>query len=166
MIREARENIRSEIEDNAKELTGHLAGSEQNRSQLGTILKWIADMQKSHKSAVDSLQVGFNRADLANTSWTTAQAVGALGLMGYSEVKRAATVYELQAEFQVLQRRAEDSTIAAMTLFAGNEDPRNASASDLSEEKKLVENTIATWSIQAGVGAELQKRYRAFLGRK
>jgi hypothetical protein len=167
MIQEARENIRSEIEDNAREMTGHLAGSEQNRSQAVNVLKWIADIQKSHKSAIKSLQIGFNRADLANTSWTTAQAVGALALMDYSEVKRAAAIYELQDEFQVLQRRAEDSAIGAMTLFtARKDDPDKASSAELTEEKRLVANSISTLMAQAQMGTELQKRYREWLKHK
>lgn len=166
MIREARENIRSEIEDNLKEMKAHLVGAELNRKEAERVLQWLQEMQTKHKSSVNEFHLGFNRADLTNTSWTTAQAVGALSLMDYGEVKRAAAVYELQEEYQTLQRRMEDSAIAALTIFYANVDPRTMPAADLEEEKRRVENTLATWKVQADIGVELQKRYRTWLERK
>src|SRR6516225_7037399 len=60
LVREARENIRIEIEDNQKELTGHLKQVEKIRSDHHAILQWIADLRKSHKSSIHSLSVTFN----------------------------------------------------------------------------------------------------------
>ena len=132
LIREARENIRTEIEDNRRELSKSLQTLSRTRQGHGQILRWISEMEKQHKSGINSLTVNFTRADLKTSSWTTAQTIGALSLMSYAEVKRDAAVYQLQEEFLRLQTAAEDSAIAAMSLFQGEtQDPSKAGMTDL-----------------------------------
>jgi hypothetical protein len=164
LIREARENIRTELEDNRREMTAHLSVTAKNRADHESILKWIAEVERDHKSSIHSLAVGANRADLNNTSWTTAQAVGALGLMDYAEVKRDAEVYQLQEEFLRLQTRAEDATIAAMVPFTSYpDDPAKMSRGELEDERNRIQNSITALVAQDQVGRELQKRYEARL---
>ena len=164
LIREARENIRTEMEDNQREISSYLGGTSKIREDHQAVLKWIADIEKSRKSSIHSLTVNFNRADLNNASWTTAQAVGALGLMNYAEVKRDAAVYQLQDEFLRLQNRAEDASISALVLFTANsEDPGRASGNELQEEKNRIENSLAALLAEEQIGRQLQKNYTARL---
>jgi len=51
------------------------------------------------------LSLSYNLALLNTASRSTAEATGALGYMDYAEVKRFATVYDLQQEFNRLQDR-------------------------------------------------------------
>ncbi len=166
LIREARENVHSEIADNQRELSGHLAETARLEQEHQRVLQWIADMLKSRASSIHAFHLGFNLADLSNASWTTAQAVGALGLMDYSEVKRSAAVYALQDEFVRLQTRAEDTTISAMTLFTGSDDPTKTSESGLKEERSKIQASLAALTAQDQIGRELAKRYTAFLDAK
>ena len=166
LIREARENIRSEIADNQRELSGHLNETARLQDEQQQVLHWIADILKSHQSSIHSFRLGFNRADLSDASWTTAQTIGTLGLMQYSEVKRGAAIYELQNEFVRLQTRAEDASISAMTLFTASADPTKLPESELKEERSKVEASLAALLAQNQVGRELGKRYAAYLAAK
>jgi hypothetical protein len=166
LVREARENIRIEIEDNQKELTGHLKQVEKIRSDYHAILQWIADLRKSHKSSIHSLSVTFNRAELQNTSWSTAQVMGALSLMSYSEVKKDAALYQVQDEFVRLQTRAEDAVIASMAVFTSHGDPSEATPAELSEEQTRVENSLTALLADEQIGKQLNQRYAAYLGGK
>ena len=164
MVREARENIRAEIEDNQRELAGHLTQASKNRAEQQNILKWIGDLEKTHTTSIHELSISFNLADLRHTSWTTAQTVGSLSLMNYAEVKRDAAVYELQDEFLRLQTRAEDAAIEAMIMFGDRPgDPSKASASELKEETSRIYASLTALRAQEQMGAQLQKRYRALL---
>jgi hypothetical protein len=167
LVREARENIRSEIEDNQREISVHLADTAQTRKDHQTVLKWIADITKSRKSSVGTLALSFKRAELSNTSWSTAQAVGALALMDYSEVKRDTDIYRLQEEFIRLESRAEDSAISAMSFFtASQDDPGQAAIGELQQEKAKVQESLTALTIQHQIGLELSKRYTAYLTSK
>jgi hypothetical protein len=166
LVRDARENIRTEIEDNQKELVGHLKQVERIRSEHRTILQWIADLRKSHKSSINSLSVSFSRAELASTSWSTAQVMGALSLMTYSEVKKDAALYQLQDEFVRLQTRAEDGAIASMALFTSHGDPSEATPAELNEEQTRVENSLTALLAEEQIGKQLNQRYSECLGSK
>ena len=167
LVLEARENIRAEIEDNRRELTGHLSASTKIRSEHQAILKWIADIQATRKSSIHSLSVTYNLADMNNTSWTTAQAIGALSFMNYAEVKRGAAVYQLQDEFLRLQSRSEDAAISAMTLFTVNSgDPGKVPTSDLQDERSRIANSLTALAAEEQIGKQLEKRYEAWLKAK
>lgn len=164
LVEEARENIRSEMQDNQKELALSLSSLSKTREDQQNVLRWATDLLKQHRTSIHSLSIGFNRADLSDSSWTTAQVTGALGLMQYAEVKRAAAVYQLQDEFVRIQTKAEDASISAMLLFSANaDDPNKASEAELQNEKLLVENSLSLLQAKQQVGAALQNRYRAWL---
>lgn len=166
LVTEARENIRTELEDNERELANHLNASGKLREQQLTILRWIGDVQSQGKSSIKALAIGANRADLSNTSWLTAQTVGALALMNYAELKRYAEVYQLQDEFQRLQTRAQDAAVDAMTVFNTAADPEKLPAPTLALEKTRVESSLTALTVKDQFGSELQKRYAAYLHRK
>ena len=167
LVREARENTRVEIEDNQKELIGHLKQVERVRSENQTILQWIADLRKSHKSSIHSLAVTFSRAELTNTSWSTAQVMGALSLMTYSEVKKDAALYQLQDEFARLQTRAEDAAIASMAIFTSYKtDPSEATPGELTDEQTRIQNSLTALLAQEQIGKQLNQRYSAYLAGK
>ena len=164
LIGEARDNIRAEIADNRRELAGHIAETPKNIAGQEAVLQWIADIEKRGTSSIHSLKLETNLAELSSTSWTTAQAVGALALMDYAEVKRDAAVYQLQQEFEHLQREALDATTAAMAPFTGRTvDPAKASAAELQEERNRVRRSLAALQVQDQIGKALEKRYDAWL---
>jgi uncharacterized membrane-anchored protein YhcB (DUF1043 family) len=167
LVTEARENIRTELEDNARELAGHLTESAKLRDQQLTVLHWIADVERTGKSSIQSLAIGASRADLSNTSWLTAQTVGALALMNYAEVKHYAAVYQLQDEFLRLQSRAQDTAVDAMIIFnnAGS-NPDKLPHATLEEEKSRVATSLTALTVNDQIAVELQKRYTATLHHK
>src|SRR5437763_6252475 len=96
LVREANANIVNELRDNKKELDGLLAAMPASRQKQVTILTFIHDVGEHGKSDIHQLELNFHLAQLRNTSWSTAQTVGALGYMEYADVKKFAGVYELQ----------------------------------------------------------------------
>jgi hypothetical protein len=167
LLNEARENIRSEIADNLSELRGSLATTNKLKQNHQNALQWVSDLESKHQSSIHELSVGANLADLSNASWTTAQETGALGLMNYAEVKRGATVYQLQDEFQRLQRASEDAAIAATVLFAGqSEDPTKTPTEQLRNERDLLQRSLSELEVKQQVGVQLEKRYESWLQAK
>jgi hypothetical protein len=163
LVHEARENIRAELVDNQRELANHLKLTLKNREGQENVLKWIHDVQRDHKSPIHSLEIGFHRAELNNTSWSTAQAVGALSLMDYKEVKKNAAVYELQDEFLRLQTRAEDAEIGAMTYFTGRSDPEASSKEELADEENRIVGSLTALAVQDQMAKQLIQRYSDWL---
>jgi hypothetical protein len=168
LVREARENLRSEVKDNRMELANQLAFMPDIQKGHRKILRWLAQSSQVRKNTSQvSFSLTFRRAELSHTSWTTAQVVGALSLMRYSEVKRAADLYELQEEFGRLQSRAEDATISALTFFeTGEGDPTKASDADVEAETRKVKESLAALAVQHQIGVVLIKRYDAYLAQE
>ncbi len=97
LAEEARENIVSELHDNRTEVDFFVKNVPRSRKQIETALRVTEQLEARHQPQ-GSLTVGLNRSDLTDTSWTTAQAIGALSYMGYGEVKKYGAVYGLQQE--------------------------------------------------------------------
>jgi len=107
--------------------------------------------------------LSFHRADLSQTSWTTAQSVGAISYMPYQEVKSYADAYELQNEYVRLEERTIDAGIAAITSFQGNEDPSKFEDAELRLLRDKVQTSMSDVTAQTQIGEELVKRYNRIL---
>jgi hypothetical protein len=62
------------------------------------------------------MDLHFALVTTTSTSWTTAQAIGALSYMNYQEVKEFSESYQLQQRFEDVQKAALDATIAAISI--------------------------------------------------
>lgn len=165
LIAEANENITHELEDNEREVRSFLSAVPTLRADETAIIRFIDAALAHHAPQHGQLTLNFIRSDISTASWTTAQTMGALGLMNYQDVKRYAAVYELQGEFMRLQSRTIDSVISAMTVFAQNEEPDKLPAADLQAEREKLLNVMSELEAEKQTGQALDKRYQSVLGR-
>jgi hypothetical protein len=160
LVKEARANIASEIQDNRKELDYFIKNAPQARKDQEQALQLIGNVL-AHQSlgAHASLHLVANLADLNSTSWATAQAVGALSFMEYGEVKRYARIYQLQEEFLRLQQKNLDIVTSALAIFAENKGPTELPEADLRAERSRILDSLSSITIQQQIGQALMKRY-------
>jgi hypothetical protein len=103
LAKEARENMRSEIRDNKKELDDHLGEIAKLKKERGEDLQVINKLLAHEKLTEMSLSLNFSGATLNSASWTTASTIGALVYMDYRDVKQFAEVYKRQEFYDQLQ---------------------------------------------------------------
>lgn len=99
LVHEARENIRTEIMDNQKELHDALDQIHKEQAQVKADIESLKALRKDVNAHGLSVTLTFNNSALQNASWNTARETGALSFMGYPEVKKYAEVYHLQGLF-------------------------------------------------------------------
>ncbi len=163
LAEEARTNIMNEIRDNEKGLNDFLkAAPAISKNQTG-VLDVLEDVLAHGKSNKKVPPFGSTLAELNNTSWTTAQTVGALGFIPYAEVKEYAGVYQLQDEFLRLQTRAEDAYVSAIALFSQNNDPNNLLRAGLETERDRILNSVTMLTAETQIGEVLDKMYKELL---
>ncbi len=163
VIHEAKENIRDEIRDNNNELANFLKSTSKLRTDESLALDYIDAAIAGHPPGNGSMKLGFVRPDITSASWTTAQTIGALGLMNYQDVKRYASIYELQDEFLRMQERTIDAVIQAITIFQRNQSPDKLPPSDLQNARQRILTIMSDLQAQEQIGQELQKRYQSVL---
>lgn len=163
LVTEARANIAEELRDNDNELEHFLQAVPKFRSNYSHALDYLSATAAHHPPAGGTISVGLSSPELGTASWMTAQTMGALGLMDYSDVKRYAAAYELQAEFLRLQSRTMDAVVAAMTTFERNEDPAKLSVTDLQTAQQNMLAVMSGLQTEQQLGEQLHKRYQRIL---
>jgi hypothetical protein len=162
LLHEARANILSELRDNQKELAHRLTEIPKERDNLTAAIE-VAQRLIDTKKLEGQVQLGFVTADLRDASRTTAAITGAFGLMDYSEVKKYATVYGHQELFLRAQTTAIQDltrTMAAIHLLQHSD---KATARELEDWKASLRLTIASLTIEEGLGKNLVKEYEEAL---
>ena len=165
LVHEARANITSEISDNQKELRGSMSTFEKSKKDNLNALQFISDVLAHGKSDIHSLNISYNLAQLSDASWKTAQAVGALALMPYAEVKNYAGIYQLQEEYLRLQTKSVDSGILATGIFVENESPDKLPRGQLERERDDIRAFMAQTTSQRQIGTALTQAYASVLDR-
>jgi hypothetical protein len=158
LVREARANLASELRDNKTELDKVLNTAPESEKQLRTALQFIDDLLAHRKSEIHTLSLSYNLALLNTASRSTAEATGALGYMDYAEVKRFATVYDLQQQFNRLQDRLIEAWIPMLTP-AQTGDPDKLGERALLEWRQQVLTSLSHLQAEAGLGKSLSAAY-------
>jgi hypothetical protein len=105
LVREARANLMTEVDDNRKELQRALKKLDETDAQLQHDLAVTAALiGRTPIKGGKSIDLETDLANLQDASHTTAEATGAFGLMDYAEVKKFAGVYSWQQQFLAAQR--------------------------------------------------------------
>ncbi len=165
LVQEAEENLRSEILDNKKELDGKLKMIPEREKERQHILDVIRDVLSRKKLHEASINLASNHSDLSVASWNTAEHTGALALMGYAQVKKYSKVYGAQQQFNQLQDKELESTIAALQVFRAGADPNKLSDRELEAEKQQVMTTLAFLLAEKQVGQQLSDIYAKVLAK-
>ena len=164
LAREAQSNLASEIRDNKKELDQVLADMANTRRQLQDSLKLVAELEKPGTQRFErNLSLEYNAASLTAASYKTAEATGALGHMTYAQVRRYASVYDLQSEFIDMQRRFVDQFVV---MTSAPELLANPNAAQLDRMRQGLLRTLAYLSAQGQFGRALTKSYAEALAAK
>ena len=95
IVREARENIRREVEDNHKAAQHDLALLDKNIAMQQQNIATIHSLQTQGPSFRGSVTNTFDFDSADNSAWHTARDTGALGYMPYDEVQRYSDIYSL-----------------------------------------------------------------------
>lgn len=143
LAEEARLNIREEMRENrgkVVDMIRELKSTEQEQVRTMNLLK---DVLAHHPKEMPQMSLHWGSQILVNSSWTTAQTVGALSFMPYDEVKQYAAVYDLQAWMVDNARRAQQETAAALGAIATS-DGRELSDWEL---KGTIDRIQQTWGI-------------------
>ena len=162
LVREARANILSEIRDNQKELASRLQKIPKEREALDAAIA-VAQKLIDTGKLEGSVQLGFETADLSEASRTTAAVTGAFGLMEYDEVKKYATVYGHQELFLRAQSAAIQDLTRAMAAINLLQHSETATPRELEDWKMNLRLTIASLTVEEGLGAGLVKEYERVL---
>ena len=163
LAEEARVNILSEIRDNQKDIDDFLKAVPAIRKNEMTALEAVEDVLAHGKSSTTALQLGLSLVELGNTSWTTAQTVGALSFIPYAEVKKYAGVYQLQDEYLRLQTRTEDSMVGALAIFSQNSDPNSVPRAGLEAERDRILNSLTILTAESQIADVLDTTYKELL---
>jgi hypothetical protein len=159
LVTEARTMIRREIADNRKDLDATVSGFPRDREAMEASIAFATDLLATGKTAITSIQLHYNMADLSDTSWRTAERTGALGHMDYGEVQRLSKLYDFQEVF-VLQQRAILSQLAlASSMLHGQFDPDKPNLKDLETFRARVMELSAAVRIQEDLAKRLVANY-------
>lgn len=166
LVAEAKENILSEIRDNKQELEKQMALLGKFRSTAVEALDFITDIRETGKSKIHQLHLNLMDAQLHDTSWSTAQAVGALALMPYSNVNRYAAVYHRQADYLVAQGRTEEAGVEAYGVFSARNKFEKLSHSELEAERAKLMIMVSCLTVEIQDARGLDRSYENLLAGK
>jgi hypothetical protein len=155
LVKEARENLTSEIRDNRAELEKSLSDLPGSEKKVREIIDRIDGIEGS-KDKNDSMEIrySFDDANLTDSSWTTAQSTGALSYMTYGEVKKYSEVYDLQREYVELQKDLIQRIIDSNDFGKGK-----GSLSPVRDRMSAVDRSMLGLE---QVGKSLDEKYKKF----
>ena len=96
LVREARENIRREIEDNKKVTVEDIKSVKEDEAQFEKNLEQERGLRDDPKGAHHSINSSFSWSTMSDAAWRTARDTGALAYMPYAEVQRYSDLYGQQ----------------------------------------------------------------------
>jgi hypothetical protein len=115
LAKEAREAILSELRNNKNTLDRQLANFPKFRADAVKTFHFISDYKDHGRTNIQWTGAFYYSAPLRTTSWSTAQTVGALAFMPYTEVEQFANLYRAQEDYLA----AQDITYEALISAAG-----------------------------------------------
>lgn len=112
LVREARENIRRELENNQRAAHNNVQSLKTNAAKVEAGLKTLRYMRTHPEAQNQSIEFNLSMQDLSDAAYRTARDTGAFGYMSYDEVQRYAGVYGAQQDLnrsavEVLRHEAE-----------------------------------------------------------
>lgn len=161
LLREARENISTEIERNKKAVAADLEKLHTTETQLQEIVSTIQKMESDHTIKVDQLRFGGGFSTLSFTSWNTANRSGAIGYMPYDEVEKYTEIYDTQQSVLTVEYQA----LPIFTQLAGQmqsvlrPDPKHRAENDLKELEGIANRAVVFIAILESAEQELSNDY-------
>jgi hypothetical protein len=166
LVREALNNLHSEIADNLREVQGLFPNIVEERQNLGHADELAQMLLDKKKIEHLSLNLEFHGAELKDASRTTAEVTGAFGYMDYADVERIAAVYGLQTAFNRAQERANEHFVTAFAGASLLANPDQADAERVKQWRSGIVLTLAALTVEEQIGQQLVKRYNQALERR
>ncbi|MDD1762896.1 MAG: hypothetical protein LUQ59_11755 [Methanothrix sp.] len=170
LLHEARTNILAELRDNHRSISNPLEVIPDELANLRRVIT-LCRQERARRGSVDlkkeeNLSLAFTLATVSSTSWNTAQAIGAVSLMDYQEIKKYTAVYEIQAETMAIQRQTMDKWLQVQRVASLLGDPpslKDVSTSDIADIERGASEAISYTSALRTLETELQKQYEGLL---
>ncbi len=162
LVREARENIRRELEDNKKAAVEDIKNIDQDRQRFDHNVEQERAMFANRKGSF-SLNSTLNWDTQSDAAWRTARDTGALAYMPYAEVQRYADVYRTQ---EVVNTRVVQLLYQHGELLADIPAEKNAPPEAKAESDRLLHDTALIASdlgVFSQVLAQLRDQYTSVL---
>ena len=159
IVAEAKENLREEILFNKNALEKQAAQLPKFRAAATLALDFITDVRYKGKSDIHSLNLNFAWARLRSTSWSTAQTIGAVAYMPYSDVEKYAAVYRLQQDYLASQSRTEESGVGAYSVFAPRNRLEKLSEGELDAERGRLMQMSSSLTLEIQTARDLIRAY-------
>jgi hypothetical protein len=163
LVREARENIRSEMMDNQKELHDALEQIHKEQAQVKADIEALKTLRKDINAHGLNVTLSFHDSAMQNASWNTARETGAFSYMSYPEVKKYAKVYRLQELFAHQTTRVTSAyTNSFSVLYSFDVDAKEAPEVMRSDVASGLQKVLAVQSelmLYNSIASGLDKEY-------
>ena len=170
LVHEARENIRSEMQDNQKELKGALDVIYKEQAEVRSDIEVLIKLKQNPEAHGLSVNLRFSNSGLANASWNTAHETGAFSFMGYPEVKKYAEVYDTQKLFADQTTRVTSAyTNSFSVLYIFDVDEKAAKMVKNDDVNAAIQKVLAVQSelmVYDSIANELDRQYSETLQRQ
>jgi hypothetical protein len=170
LVHEARANIRSEMEDNQKELKDAWDTIHKEQAQVKADIAALKILKQNPEAHNLSVNLRFNTSAVANASWNTARETGALSFMSYPEVKKYAEVYDAQKLFSDQTMRVLDTyTSSFSVLYIFDIDDKAAEAVKKDDAAIAIQKVLAVQSelmLYESIATSLDREYSETLQRR
>ena len=170
LVHEARENIRSEMQDNQKELKGALDVIHKEQAEVKSDIEVLIKLKQNPEAHGLSVNLRFSNSGLANASWNTAHETGAFSFMGYPEVKKYAEVYDTQKLFADQTTRVTSAyTNSFSVLYIFDVDEKAAKTVKNDDVNAAIQKVLAVQSelmVYDSIAKELDRQYNETLQRQ
>ena len=146
LVREARVNIRQEIEANRKATTEDIRNVQEDETRFKTNLEQERAL-RDHPKTHHTLSSSFSWSSTSDAAWRTARDTGALAYMPYAEVQRYADLYGQQeiVNTQAIQLfRQQTEAVAPMLEEADADNPTREELTRLLHDSATVEIDLHT----------------------
>ena len=162
--REAEDNLRQELRDNARDLKKVLGSAAKEREVLTSVLVLAQARSEGKDVPAENVSLGSSFATLHEASWDTASATGVLNYMDYTEVQRFAETYQLQREYVSVQESMLQDYLQAISHVTGTVGLLNIKAMTPSEAGAAMvdlQHTLARLAAMQEIGQLVGKDYDA-----
>jgi len=174
LANEARETILSELRNNKNTLDRQLANFPKFRADAVKAFHFISDYKDHGKTNIQWTGAFYYSAPLRTTSWSTAQTVGALAFMPYTEVEQFANLYRAQEDYLGAQDITYEALISAAGIITAqkqvNDDApayyREISKAEYETARIRLMTALASLSSQLNKAERLDRQYGELLGGK
>jgi hypothetical protein len=170
LVHEARANIRTEMQENQKELHDALAQIHLEQTQVKADIEALKALRRDVDAHGLSVNLTLRTNGLQDASWNTARETSALSFMGYPEVKKYAEVYDRQQFFADQTTRvtsAYTNSFSVLYIFdVDNTESAEVKRADITSGLQKVLAVQSELMVYDSIASELEKEYDEALGQR